>query len=409
MTANNKQILILGAGYAGMMTAVRLAGKAGRAHADITIVNAIEDFVERPRLHEQATGTRIDSRPITRMLKGTGVRFVQGRVTAIDPGLKQVRVEQQEGERLYAYDYLVLALGSRVDRWAVPGVDEHAYTLDPYGSQTAEALETRLAELATRPFGAVVVGGGATGVEAAAEIKGRYPNAEVSIVTHGRVGAFKGRKIEAHVRQALAEQSITSVEHARVVRVEQDRLVLENGGQPADLIVWAGGFVASPLARQAGLKTNSRGQVRVDPYLRSVSHPDIYAIGDAADPIEEPGAPWRMSLFTALVSGAQAADNLAAALKGRPLRPLSYAWYGQAIALGPADAVGFSTYPADRPWPIIFRRTLAVRLRAFFIWYLGAALEIERRIPGSFFWNGKSRFEKSRAGKPSAQPREQTN
>ena len=109
----------------------------------------------------------------------------------------------------------------------------------------------------------------------------------------------------------------------------------------------------------------------------------------------------RMSLFTALVSGAQTADNLAAILKGNAPRPLSFVWYGQGIALGPRDAIGFGTYPAGVAWPVIFRRMLAVKVRNFFVWYLGAALELERRIPGSFFWNGKKRYtrQKRRLGR----------
>ena len=126
--------------------------------------------------------------------------------------------------------------------------------------------------------------------------------------------------------------------------------------------------------------------------LRSISHPNIFAVGDATCPIEELGAPMRMSLFTALVSGAQAAENIAAAIKGKPLKPLSFIWYGQGIALGPNDAVGFGTYPADRAWPLILRRKIAFRTRNFFIWYLLFALELERRFPGSFSWNGKGRY-----------------
>jgi NADH dehydrogenase FAD-containing subunit len=161
---------------------------------------------------------------------------------------------------------------------------------------------------------------------------------------------------------------------------------------PADIIIWAGGFVASPLAREAGLQVNGQNQVLVDPYLRSLSHPNIYAAGDAAYPVEEPGVPTRMSLFTALVSGAQAAENIAAEIKGKAPQPLSFVWYGQGIALGPHDAVGFATYPRDMAWPLILRRILAVKIRNFFVWYLGAALELERRIPGSFYWNGKGRY-----------------
>jgi NADH dehydrogenase FAD-containing subunit len=237
-----------------------------------------------------------------------------------------------------------------------------------------------------------VVGGGATGVEAAAQIKGRYPQAEVSIVTQGEAGAFKGTRVQQHISEALREQAIAVYENARVNRVEPAGVVLDSGSMPADIIIWAGGFVASSLAREAGLQVNAQNQVLVDPYLRSLSHQNIYAVGDAAYPVEEPGVPTRMSLFTALVSGAQAAENIAAELKGKAPQPLSFVWYGQGIALGPHDAVGFATYPRDVAWPLILRRMLAVKIRDFFVWYLGAALELERRIPGSFYWNGKGRY-----------------
>jgi NADH dehydrogenase FAD-containing subunit len=176
--------------------------------------------------------------------------------------------------------------------------------------------------------------------------------------------------------------------------VKQDGVVLDSSRIQANVIIWAGGFSASPIARQAGMRVNAQNQMLVDPYLRSLSHPNIYAVGDVAYPVEEPGVPMRMSLFTALVSGAQAAENIAAELKGNSPKPLSFVWYGQGIALGPQDAVGFSTYPADVAWRLIFRGTVAVKIRNFFIWYLGTVLEMERRIPGFFFWNGKQRYAK---------------
>jgi len=81
-----------------------------------------------------------------------------------------------------------------------------------------------------------------------------------------------------------------------------------------------------------------------------------------------------------------------AVLQQKSQRPLSFATYGQAIALGPVDAVGFNTFPVDRPVGPIFRRKTAVQLRRFFVWLLFAFLQIERRLPGFFFWLGKGRF-----------------
>jgi NADH dehydrogenase len=400
VTTETKNIIILGGGYSGVMTALRLAGKTKRLDTTIILINAVEHFVERPRLHEQATGTVLKRRPIEQMLRGTKARFLQGWVTAINPAEQRVFIRTTGGEQELAYDYLVNALGSRVDRDTVPGVDEYAFTLDPYGDLTASALDARLKAYSEKAFRVVVVGGGATGIEAATQIKGRYPRSDVSIVTQGETGAFKGKQVQKHIVDALTEQSITMVEYCRVKRVEQDGVLLDSGKIPADVIVWAGGFVASPLAAEAGVRVNSRNQVLVDPYLRSLSYPNVYAVGDTALPVEEPGAPVRMSLFTALVSGAQAAENIAAAIKGKAPRPLSFAWYGQGIALGPRDAVGFATYPVDAAWRLIYRRRPAVQLRNFFVWFLGVALEMERRFPGFFFWNGRGRYAKQRRRQP---------
>lgn len=387
-----KQILVLGGGYGGVMTALRLAGKIKKLDAVVTLVNGLDHFVERPRLHEQATGTSLNQRPLEDMLRGSPAQFLQGWVTAIDPERQCVIIQTTTGEVKRPYDYLVNALGSQVNRQVVPGVNEHAFTLDPYGASTTDDLARKLQSFGPHPFRAAVVGGGATGVEAATQIKQMYPQSEMILITQGQAGAFKGEHIRQHIADALQAQQIRVYESWPVAEVTAEGILSNDEKIPADLVIWAGGFTAAPLAEAAGLAVNSRRQMLVDPYLRSLTHPNIFAVGDAAQPVEEPGAPWRMSLYTALVSGAQAADNIAADLKGQSMQPLSYATYGQGIALGVQDAVGFPTYPADVAWSFVLRRRTAVTIRNFFVWALGAVLELERRWPGAFFWNGKGRY-----------------
>lgn len=164
-----------------------------------------------------------------------------------------------------------------------------------------------------------------------------------------------------------------------------------------DICLWAGGFRPLPLAREAGFTVNERGQILVDPFGRSLSHPGVYAIGDAAHPVEEPGVPLRMSLLTAITRGAHAADNIAAWLMGKEQTPLSFAYYGQGIALGPEDAVGFMAYPADKPVGPILRGKTAVLVRNFFVWLIFYFLKLERRRPGFFFWMGKGRYAKAQS------------
>ena len=392
MANETTKIVVLGGGYAGVMAALRIAGKTKRLNTAVTLISGLDYFVERPRLHEAATGTVLEGKALPDMLAGSKAQFRQGWVSQLLPEKRQVVVETAGQAQSIAYDYLVMALGSRVDRESVNGVNEHAFSLDPFGPRTSQALAQKLKALDKTSFRAVVVGGGATGIEAAAQIKAAHPHSRVTLVTQAEMAAFKGPRIQKHVRQALAAQDIHLVERQRVTAVTAAGVVLAGGELAADVIVWAGGFVAPPLAQDAGLQVNQRKQVLTDPFLRSLSQPGIYAVGDMAWPVAEPGAPMRMSLFTALVSGAQAADNIVAEIKGRPLQPLSFAWYGQAIALGPEDAVGFATYPADEPIGPVYRGKTAVTLRNFFVWFLKAALEGERRFPGFLFWNGKKRY-----------------
>lgn len=405
MKFKETHILVLGGGYAGIVAALRTAGKTKRQKTRVTLVSGLDRFVERPRLHEEATGAQIEQTPLRDMLAGSRVTFQQGWVRRIDPDTRQVFITGQSGKKTLAYDTLILALGSRVARHGVPGVEKHAYTLDPFGRLSTAALKDRLKNLELQPFRAVVVGGGATGIEMATQLRGTHPTAKVTLVSYERAGGFKGARVHAHIAAALEEQAIEVIEGEGVTAVRENEVETATRTLPADVIIWAGGFAASPLAREAGLATNGRGQVLTDPFLRSISHPDIYAVGDMASPVEEPGAPMRMSLFTAVVTGAQAADNIAAASKAKTPRPLSFAWYGQGITLGPNDAVGFGTYPDDVPSGPILRGRLAVGVRNFFVRFLKGALEWERRVPGILFWNGKKRYEKNLWRRQPKQPK----
>ena len=137
---------------------------------------------------------------------------------------------------------------------------------------------------------------------------------------------------------------------------------------------------------------NERDQVVIDPFMRSLSHPAIYAVGDAAHPQEDPGVPVRMSAFTAAIMGAHGADCLAAVLCGKTPRPLSFSYVGQGIALGRGNAIGFNQYPDDRPNPPYITGWVGYQLRELFVRFLAGAARREVRWPGFFVWLGKRRY-----------------
>jgi NADH dehydrogenase FAD-containing subunit len=148
------------------------------------------------------------------------------------------------------------------------------------------------------------------------------------------------------------------------------------------------------VAQAAGLSVNERGRILVDEYLRSVSDPAIYAIGDAAMPTHYTGAPYRMSTFAAMVSGAHTAENLSAAVRGRAPKPFSFSTYGQCIALGEGQGIGFVTLPDDLPVGPLYKGKLGTRVRDLALWYVMAIFVAERTIPGFLFWFGKGRYQR---------------
>jgi NADH dehydrogenase FAD-containing subunit len=388
------RVVVVGAGYAGLLSTMRLAGRVTGHNVDITLVNESDTFTERVRLHQFATNQPVLWRSLPRMLEKTPVKFVQGRATALDPANHRVTLEcrQKETSQL-EYDYLVYALGSVTERSSVPGVAEHAYTLAPRGPLSAEVLRQTLPAVASTGGNVVISGGGATGIETAAEIATTYPDARVRLVTRDPFALHFGEDVARYIRRTLNCLGVEIVDQSAVSKVGPRSIVVDHLGElPCDVCLWTAGFEALPLAGDSGLEVNSRNQVIVDPFLRSISYPEIYAIGDAAAPREDPGFPVRMSAFTACILGAHGADSLGAAIAGQTPRPLSFAYVGQGIALGHHRAIGFNSYPDDRAKRPYFTGRLAYQIREGFVRYLAAVPQLERRWPGSFVWIGKRRY-----------------
>ena len=396
MTQPSAHILVLGAGIAGLLFTLRLAGKVAREPVQITLIDESDTFTVRPRLHEFATRQRVFRRSFLEILRKTRVQFLQGRVISLDPSRHRITVQDQQQHEL-EYDYLIYALGSMTDRHSVPGVAEYAYSLSASGPFSAESLRDALPEIAARGGQVVICGGGATGIETAAQVASVYPQIKVSLVARGSLARSWDKSVADAVRRRLMSLGVEIVEQSQVEAVCVQSVVLDQGRELAcDLCIWAGGFVVSPLAREAGMAVNERDQVLVDPFLRSVSNPEIYAMGDAASPAEDPGvAHVRMSAFTAGIMGAHGADCVSAMLTGKAPTPLSFAYLAQAIALGRHRAIFFPLSPDDRPrppyivgWPGSLARVGGIR-------FVVTAMLAQRRLPGVFAWPGQERYEQA--------------
>jgi NADH dehydrogenase FAD-containing subunit len=398
------RILVIGAGYAGLLFTMRLAGKVARQHVHIALVNESDTFIERPRLHQFAANRRVHWRAIPEMLRRKNVQFMQGRVTSIDPASHEIVIEDQQHTHQLEYDYLVYALGSETDRKTVPGVAQYAYTLTASGPLSAAALRETLPSIEARGGQIVVAGGGATGIETAAEVASAYPHIKVRLITREPLALFLGKSVANSIRRRLVHLGVKIIDQTTVTAVRAQSVVIDQGSEFAcDLCIWTGGFVAPPLAREAGLAVNERNQVIVDPFLRSISQPEIYAIGDAATPAEDPGVRVRMSAVTATIMGAHGADSLSAGLRGKTPKPLSFAYLGQGIALGSHHAIGFNNYPDDTPRPPYFTGRLGYFIREGFVRYLAAATQ----QPGIFVWLGKRRYERAHRRQQASEQKKQ--
>jgi NADH:ubiquinone reductase (H+-translocating) len=338
-----KKIVVLGAGYAGMAAAVSLAARTKR-HEDvrITVVNASERFTERLRLHQVASGQQLADLRIPELLKGSGVEFVRGWVTAVDAAARTVRIDD---ERVLHYDTLVYALGAVADTAAVPGVDEHAYTLDT--AHDAELLAQRLAGLGT---GTVVVGGsGLTGVEAATEIAEQHPDLDVVLLGRAEPGATMGPKAKAYLHGALERLGVRVRSGAEIVKVLPDSVELAGGESiPADAVLWTSGVRVSPLAAAAGLDVDDRGRIVTDAALRSVSHPEVYAIGDAAA-IRQGYGVMHGTCQSSMPTAVHAAVSIVRELRGKEPKPFRFGYIHAPVSLGRRDAVIQFTHPDDSP------------------------------------------------------------
>ncbi|MFE2480681.1 FAD-dependent oxidoreductase [Streptomyces sp. NPDC059389] len=342
-TATTHRVLVLGAGYAGMSAAVQLGARLGRRRdVQVTLVNAQERFTERLRLHMTATGQEVAGLSIPELLEGTGARFVRGWVTAVDADARTVRIDD---DRVLHYDTLVYGLGSVADLSAVPGAEEHAHTLD--SAEDAGVLADRLGRLGS---GTVVVGGsGLTGVESAAEIAERYPRLNVVLLGRQEPGAAMTPKAGAYLRAALDRLGVVVRSGAEVVKVLPDGVELAGGESlPADAVLWTSGTRVSPLAAAAGLAVDERGRVVTDAALRSVSHPEVYAVGDAAA-IRQGYGVMHGTCQGGMPTGVHAAVSIVRTLRGKQPRPFRFGYYHTPVSLGRGDAVVQFTRPDDSP------------------------------------------------------------
>jgi NADH dehydrogenase len=351
-------VIVLGAGYAGLAATMQLAARG----VPVTLVNEHDRFTERMRLHLVATGQPVAELSIPTLLAGTGASFVRGHVTAVDPTAKTVQVD----DRTRHYDILVYALGTL-------GNGDGSTLDDP--APFAERLES------LRHGTVVVAGSGLTGIESAAETAERFPALTVVLAGRQAPGADLNPPARAHLQAALDRRGV-QVRTGVDVLGERPGAVDLAGGESieADAVLWTTGTHAAPLASAAGFAVDDRGRIVTDAALRSVTHPSVYAVGDAAA-IPQPYGVLHGTCQSGMPTGVHAALCIV-----RGTRPFRFGYYHTAVSLGRHDGIVQFTHPDGSPRRICLTGRLAARYKETVTASPWPTFGRMKRMPASAAW-----------------------
>ncbi|WP_368503402.1 NAD(P)/FAD-dependent oxidoreductase [Alkalihalophilus sp. As8PL] len=354
-------IVILGAGYGGMITATRLTKQLGHNEANITLVNKHDYHYQTTWLHEPAAGTLSPERTrmeIKNVLDLNKINFIKDSVVEIKREEKKVILENS----VIDFDYLVVGLGSEAETFGVPGVHEHAFSKWTVNGarEVKEHIEYMFAkynntvdkrdELLTF----IVAGAGFTGIEFIGELSERLPE----LCSHYDIPR---EKVKMYVIEAaptalpgfdpeLVEYAMNLLEsrgvefkiNCPIKEVTETGVTLASGDEiKAETVVWATGVRGSSIIEKSGFEA-MRGRIKVNPDLRAPGHEDIFIIGDCALLInEEINRPYPPTAQIAMQMAEVCAENIKLLMKGgASLKTFTPDIKGTVASLGGKEAIG---------------------------------------------------------------------
>lgn len=347
MTESAKRICILGGGFAGLYTALRLNSLPWRSSEpiEIVLIDQHDSFLFAPLLYELVTGelqTWEVAPPYVELLSGTQVRFIQSDVEAVNLADRQVVLSNQES---LSYDRLVLALGGETPMNIVPGIAEFGI---PFRAvQDAHRLQDRLRELEAADLEKIrvaVVGGGYSGVELACKVADRLGDrGRVRLIEQADDILLTSTEFNRKAAsEALSAKGVWIDLETTVANATADTITLNYRDQtdvlPVEILLWTVGTRVVPLIQSLDLPKNERQQVLVEPTLQVTDHPEIYALGDLAYCTDVSGQQVPTTAQSALQQADYTGWNLWASLTNRPLLPFRYQHLGEMMALGVDNA-----------------------------------------------------------------------
>ncbi len=368
------QIVVVGGGAGGLELVVKLARKLKRKkHCKVVLIDQNASHIWKPLLHEVATGSLDSYHDETsyRMLaRKHRFDFILGRVNGVDTQSQAIQVAPHvsaDGDELIeareiSYSQLILCPGSRSNDFGIAGVAEHCIKLDSR-EQAERFHQMYLAQLhrvsAAKDSGSllnvVIVGGGATGVELAADlhnVAGRLQDygfesfsqerLQVSVIEAGPMLLPRlPERIGSSVKQELERIGVKVLTSTMINRAEARALMTSDEEQiPADVSVWAAGVRAPAFLADSGLPCDNIGRVKVQPDLRVEGLDNVFAAGDCCNCPMENGDTVPPRAQSAHQMASVVAHNVLAAEWGKPLKVFVYKDFGSLISLSRFSTVG---------------------------------------------------------------------
>ncbi|MFB1100015.1 NAD(P)/FAD-dependent oxidoreductase [Terribacillus sp. JSM ZJ617] len=354
-----KNIVILGAGYGGVLAAQTVRKYYSKAQANVTLINKTPTHQIITELHRLAAGSISEqavAMPVEKLLKGLDVDFKVATVESFNVDKKEVVLA---GGNTLSYDALVVGLGSKTAYFGIPGLEENSLVLksaddaNKVYNQIQDKIKAYAASKNPADATILIGGGGLTGVELVGEIADKLAS---YCLPHGvdpkeiKLQLVEaGPKILPMLPQHLIDRAQSSLEKRGVefllglpvTNVVGNVVELKDGQKiETNTFVWTGGVQALPMVAESGLETD-RGRATVNNFLQSKSHQDVFVVGDSAVYFGEDGRPWPPTAQIAWQMGELVGYNLFAYLEGKTMENFSPINSGTLASLGRRDAVAF--------------------------------------------------------------------
>ncbi len=398
------KIVVLGAGYGGMITTVRLQKTLSVSEAEITLVNNNSYHYQATWLHESAAGTLQDDKiclDIQDVIDTNKVNFVQDTVVEIKAAEKRIILQNGELE----YDYLVIGLGFESETFGIKGLKEHAFSITNINAtrQIREHMEEKFAQYATEKRDeliTIVVGGaGFTGIEYVGELANRIPElckkydiprekARIICVEAAPTAlpGFDPELVEYAVKQ-LEKKGVEFRIGTAIKEATEEGIIVANGDDSellkSETVVWAAGVRGNGIVEESGFEA-MRGRIKVDEFMHAPGHEDVFMVGDAALIInEEINRPYPPTAQIAIQQGYNIAHNLTVLVRGKgEMKKFAFDNKGSVCSLGHDDAMGVVMGKKLTGWKASFMKKV---IDNRYLFLLGGPLLVLKKGKLKFF------------------------